>query len=641
METIDKNMLKKMADTIRFLSADMIEAANSGHPGAPFGLADILTVLSTKLSHNPKDPSWLNRDRVIFSGGHTSAMIYSWLHLCGYDLSLDELKSFRQYMSKTPGHPEKGHPVGVEITTGPLGQGVANAVGFSMASRYMQNILGKEAINHKVYCFCGDGDIQEGIGYEAFSLAGHLALENLVVIYDSNDITIEGAASIAFSEDVEARFKAQKWDVIRIDGHCYDSIDSALESSKKQTKPILIIAQTKIAKGCATKEGSHKTHGSPLGKEEIAASKKAAGFDPEQEFFIPQDAKARFECALERGEVAQKMWEGSLGAEQKEMIDRVLNPNLDSIEYPNFEVGKSVATRDSNGLIINAISKALPGFLGGSADLAPSNKTELDGEGSFPKGKNIRYGIREHAMSAITNGIAAYGAGLLPFCSTFFVFSDYQTPSLRIAALTNLKAFFIWTHDSIGVGEDGATHQPIEQLSQVRSLPNFYTFRPSDALENIECWKCALELDAPSGFVLSRQGLPILGLSALKGGVKNGGYLVQEKQDAMITLLASGSELALAYESAKLLELEGKSCNIVSVPCFDLLLKQDSSYIDSIIKTKTVVAIEASRSLEWYRFADIVIGMEEFGISAPAKEVFEHFGFTPKKVVEKIKGHLA
>lgn len=640
MNDIDKNMLKKMADTIRFLSADMIEAANSGHPGAPFGLADILTVLSTKLSHNPKDPNWLNRDRVIFSGGHTSAMIYSWLHLCGYDLELEELKRFRQYMSRTPGHPEKEHPVGIEITTGPLGQGIANAVGFSVASRYMQNILGKESIDHKVYCFCGDGDIQEGIGYEAFSLAGHLGLENLVVIFDNNNITIEGAATISFSEDVEARFKAQKWDVVRIDGHDYQAIDSALEGSKTQTKPLLIIADTKIAKGSATKEGSHKTHGSPLGKDDIAASKRLAGFDPSEEFFIPQDVKARFLCALDRGEVAQKRWESSLSGEQKEMIDKLLNPDFSSINYPEFSVGSSVATRDSNGVIINAISKALPGFFGGSADLAPSNKTELEGEGSFPNGKNIRYGIREHAMSAITNGIAAYGAGFLPFCSTFFVFSDYQTPSLRIAALSSLKAFFIWTHDSIGVGEDGATHQPIEQLSQVRALPNFYTFRPADALENIECWKRAFELNAPSGFVLSRQKLPILGLTPIVGSVRNGGYLVQERESAKITLLASGSELALAYESAKLLELNGKPCNIVSVPCFDLLIKQERAYINSIIKTSFVVAIEASRSLEWYRFADVVIGMEEFGISAPAEQVFDHFGFTPTSIAKRIGNFL-
>lgn len=636
MSNLDTTMLKKMADTIRFLSADMIQKANSGHPGAPMGLADILSVLSLRLNHNPKDPSWLNRDRLVFSGGHASALIYSWLHLSGYPLSIDDLKNFRQFGSKTPGHPEKGHPMGVEITTGPLGQGVANAVGFSIASKQAKNML-DNAIDHKVYCFCGDGDIQEGIGYEAFSLAGHLALDNLVVIYDNNHITIEGDTSLAFSENVEMRFKAQNWDVITINGHDYAAIEAAFEQSNGQNKPLLIIANTKIAKGAATKEGSHKTHGSPLGDEEIEASKKLAGFEPSEQFIVPADVKARFECALERGESAQNEWKKSLSEEQKNTLLRMKNPDFNAVEFPVFETGSAVATRDSNGKIINAIAKGLEGFFGGSADLAPSNKTELEGMGSFPEGRNIRFGIREHSMAAITNAIAAYGAGFLPFCSTFFVFSDYQTPSLRMAALMGLKNYFIWTHDSIGVGEDGATHQPIEHLSQVRALPGFYTYRPADANENIACWKDAFMKTAPCGFVLTRQKLPTLAERAITGDVSNGGYLLKEENNAKITLIASGSEVSLALEAAKKLDDEGIKTNVISTPCFDTLLEQDKSYLDSIFKTKTTVAIEAARGLEWYRFADHVIGIDSFGHSAPAGEVFEHFGLTPEKVVTAVK----
>ena len=514
--TEQNTMRKKMANTIRFLAADMVQKANSGHPGAPMGLADIAVVLSEKLSHNPKNPKWLNRDRLVFSGGHGSALIYSLLHLWGYDVSLDDLKDFRQLDSKTPGHPEYGHTDGIEITTGPLGQGIANAVGFAMAEAYTANQVNSETcelIDHKVYCLCGDGDLQEGISYEACALAGHLGLKDLVLIYDSNEITIEGDTSIAWSEDVAKRFDAQNWNVLKINGHCYEDIDKALNEAKDATRPTIIIANTIIGKGAGELEGTHHTHGAPLGDKIIAESKAKEGFNPDETFQIPEDVLVRFRCALEEGELAEKEWihrqkEAPL-IEQNEALARLLNPDFSAIEYPDFSNDPAVATRDSNGLILNAIAKAIPSFIGGSADLAPSNKTELKDLGDFPKGKNIHFGIREHSMAAITNAMALYGT-TIPFNATFFVFSDYLKPSARIAALTNIQNFFVWTHDSIGVGEDGPTHEPIEHISQFRALPNFYVWRPADATENVEAWKTALTMQAPHGFVLSRQKLKTL-----------------------------------------------------------------------------------------------------------------------------------
>jgi len=642
---MDKKMMQKMADTIRFLSADMVQKANSGHPGAPMGLADIATVLSSHLQHNPKDSRWVNRDRLVFSGGHASPLVYSLLYLWGYDMEMEDLKNFRQLGSKTEGHPEFDLVDGVEITTGPLGQGVANAVGFSMASQYAKNILNREnaeIIDHKVYCLCGDGDLQEGISYEACALAGVHSLDNLVLIYDSNNITIEGSTDISWNEDVKKRFLAQNWDVVEIDGHSFKQIDSALEDAKKQTKPLLIIANTTIAKGADKMEGSHKSHGAPLGDEEIATAKKKAGFDPEKTFNVPEDVLIRFRCAIEEGDLAQRSWEHSLKEmpyqEQNLLLERLQNPDLSEISWPEFESGSSVATRDSNGKILNAIAKALPGFIGGSADLGPSNKTELKDMGDFPKGKNIHFGIREHSMAAISNAISLYGL-FRSFSATFFVFSDYLKPSARIAALAGIKQHFIWTHDSIGVGEDGPTHQPIEHLSQFRALPNFYVFRPADANENIASWKVALDLNAPSAFVLSRQKLPVV--SASNVDVSKGAYRLKGMVDDSVTLLASGSEVSLALEVREILEKKNITTAVVSVPCFDLLIEQESSYIDSIIPSNSRrVAIEASRSFEWYRLADEVIGMDSFGASGPAEKLFEHFGFNAQKIAEKISSAL-
>jgi transketolase len=634
-------MRQKMADSIRFLAADMVQAANSGHPGAPMGLADVAVVLSEHLRHNPKNPSWLNRDRLVFSGGHATGLIYSLYYLWGYGLEVEDLKNFRQLDSKTPGHPEYGHTKGIEITTGPLGQGIANAVGFSMASKFMGAQLNSDTANlidHNVYCLCGDGDLEEGISYEACSIAGHNKLDNLILIYDSNKITIEGSTDLSISENIRGRFVAQEWDVFECDGHNYDEINGAIESAKSSSKPALIIAHTVIAKGACELEGSHHAHGAPLGEAVIAEAKKACGFDPEKKFFVSEDVMARFRCAIEKGDLLEREWIHSQKTlplmEQNAALDALQNPDFSKIQWPDFD--KADATRNTNGKIMNAIARALPSFLGGSADLGPSNKTTLNDMGVFPKGRNIYFGIREHAMASIVNAMALYGP-LLPFSSTFFVFSDYMKPSARIAALAGIQQFFIWTHDSIGVGEDGPTHQPIEHLSQFRALPNFYVWRPADGAENIVAWQVALSMKkSPSAFVCSRQNLPVLP-ACVKGEIAKGGYLLSADADATITLMASGSEVGLALETKAVLNAQGKKVNVVSVPCFDLLLEQDAAYINSIIVPNTKkVAIEAARGLEWYRFADEVVAMDGFGASAPAEKLFEKFGFTAQKIAQKI-----
>ncbi|MGL2466099.1 transketolase [Helicobacter pylori] len=634
LSNADLERLKSMANALRFLCADMIDKANSGHPGVCLGLADVMVVLSLHLNLNPINPKWLNRDRLVFSGGHASALAYSLLHLWGFDLSLEDLKHFRQLHSKTPGHPELHHTEGIEITTGPLGQGFANAVGFSMASQYAQTLLDKEAISHKVYCLCGDGDLQEGISYESASLAGHFRLDNLIVIYDSNQISIEGAINISFSEQVKMRFVAQNWEVLECDGHDYQAIHNALEEAKKSTKPTLLIAHTIIGKGAIGLEGSEKTHGSPLNKEVLKQSKENAQINPDESFIISPKNKMHFEEVKVRGVSLEALWEKSLSPKTKEKIHALKDFDFSAINYPTFKKGESLATRVSNGLILNAIAKECEGFLGGSADLAPSNNTQLKHSGDFPLGQNLHFGIREHAMGAITNALAAYGL-FLPFCATFFVFSDYLMPSMRLSALMKLKALFIFTHDSIGVGEDGATHQPIEQLSHLRALPHFYAFRPSDAFENTACMQVALSLNAPSALILSRQNLPVFD-EISKEQVLKGAYVKHHSKDPIITLVASGSEVSLALESAKILERENIPTQVVSTPCFDLLIEQDESYLKELFKGK-VLAVEASRAIEWYRFADKIIGMDSFGSSAKGDKLFEKFGFSVENITAQAK----
>ncbi len=635
-------MRQKMADSIRFLAADMVQSANSGHPGAPMGLADIAVVLSEHLNHNPKNPNWLNRDRLVFSGGHATGLIYSLYYLWGYGLEIEDLKNFRQLDSKTPGHPECGHTEGIEITTGPLGQGVANAVGFAMASKFVGAQVNSDTaalINHNVYCLCGDGDLEEGISYEAASIAGHNKLDNLILIYDSNRITIEGSTDLSISENIRGRFESQGWDVLECDGHNFDEIDASITTAKTNKKPTIIIANTIIAKGAGSLEGSHHSHGAPLGEEIITEAKAKAGFDPEKKFFVDEDVMARFRCAIEEGDLLEREWIHSQNTlplmEQNEALAALQNPDFSRIQWPVFE--KAEATRGTNGKVMNAIARAIPSFLGGSADLSPSNKTNLNDMGVFPKGRNIYFGIREHAMASIVNAMGLYGP-LLPFSATFFVFSDYLKPAARIAALSGIQNFYIWTHDSIGVGEDGPTHQPIEHLSQFRALPNFYVWRPADGAENIEAWKTALEMKkSPSAFVCSRQNLAVLP-DAVFGTAAQGGYLVASDENAVITFMASGSEVALALKLKETLNGMDVPVNVVSVPCYDLFIEQDEAYINSIIKEGTKkVAIEAARGLEWYKLADIVIAMDSFGASAPAGQLFEKFGFSVDAILGKIK----
>jgi len=620
-------MRKKMADTIRFLAADMVQEANSGHPGAPLGLADIMTVLSEHITLNPKNPDFINRDRIVFSGGHASSLVYSMLHLWGFDVSLDDLKNFRQLGSKTPGHPEYGHTPGVEVTTGPLGQGVANAVGFAMAKKFISNKFPE--IDHKIYCLCGDGDLEEGISYEACSLAGKHNLKDLVIIYDDNSISIEGNVEIAFNEDVKQRFEAQGFRVVQINGHDYEQIDLALKIAKITDKPLLIMAKTTIARGAVGLEGSHKTHGAPLGEDVISKSKEVAGLNPNEKFQIPADVLERFRCMIERGELAEAEFNKKANlAEIKAFFEK----DYSKIVFPSFAKGEKLATRASNGKILNAIAKAVPSFLGGSADLAPSNNTHLEGEEDFPTGRNLHFGIREHAMGAINNAFAAYGFD--SYVATFLIFSDYLKPALRIAALSGHKNYWIFTHDSIFVGEDGPTHEPIEQIATLRSIPNSYTFRPADANENVACWRTALKLqNAPVAFALTRQGCEVV---TEVENVDKGGYILSEDENAEITLIATGSEVGLALEVKEKL---GVACNVVSVPCYELFDEQDEEYKNSVIKPNTKkIAIEVASAYEWYKYADEVINITTFGASGKGADVYKHFGFDAEIIANKIKG---
>lgn len=633
MQNTHPLLLQKMSDTLKVLCADMVQKANSGHPGAPMGLSDLAVALSHHVILNPKDSSWLNRDRLVFSGGHCSALVYALLHLWGFDVGLNDLQDFRQLGSKTPGHPEYGHTHGVEITTGPLGQGVANAVGFAMASRYAKHLLGEEVISHYVYCLCGDGDLQEGISYEACSLAGHHQLQNLILIYDSNKITIEGGTEIALSEDMVQRFTAQGFEVLECDGHCFNSIDLALKQTKASSKPSLIIAHTIIGKNASSMQGSHKTHGAPLGENILKESKKMMGFDQNASFVISQEVRDAFKQGIKKGELECQKWKESLSKEVQEKIFHLQNPDFSKVQYPLFSKGESIATRVSNGKILNAIFKSYHGLVGGSADLGPSNNTLLSNEADFPLGANLHFGIREHAMGAICNAIANYGL-FLPYCATFFVFSDYMAPSVRLAALMKLRVMYVWTHDSIGVGEDGATHQPIEQLSHFRSMPNLYVFRPADANENLACMQVALELQAPSAFVLSRQNLEVFD-RVEKEKIAKGAYAILECQNPDVILLATGSEVSLALQSAEILKKEGKAVRVVSMPCMELFAEQERAYQEALLSNRDqTIAIEASRGIEWYCYAKEVISMQSFGASGKGDALFDHFKINVEEILK-------
>lgn len=659
---------EQIANELRMLCADMVQEANSGHPGAPMGLADIAVVLANHINIYPREANWINRDRLVFSGGHASALLYALLHLWGYDIDMQDLRNFRKLHSKTPGHPEYKHTHGVEITTGPLGQGVANAVGFAMAAKRAKAMLGGDVINHKVYCFCGDGDLEEGISYEACSLAGHHGLDNLILIYDSNNISIEGDINIAFSEDIGARFRAQGFFVIEICGHDYAQVNNAFLEAKQSCKPTLIIAKTRIAKNAIGLEGSHHAHGAPLGHEVILESKKQMGFGSET-FRISEESRTHFKETAIRGEKAYQAWLTTLQKSgQEKNLEMLLKKDFSNVSFPMFnsldsnhaddlqkQEGRAglayqntIATRASNGKILNAIAQANMGFIGGSADLAPSNNTTLKDSKDFPHGNNMHFGVREHAMGAISNAFANYGI-FTPFCATFFVFSDYLSPSIRVASLMKAQVFYIFTHDSIGVGEDGATHQPIEQLSHLRAMPNLLNWRVADANENALAWQVALTLQTPQSFILTRQNLPLIQSDSMNlENVAKGAYIIshslllpdftQSKSNThKTTLLASGSEVHLAIKAQEKLESEGVATQVVSMPCFELFLQQGRAYSLSLFGDSKVFAIEAQRGLELYRFADSVLSMESFGASGKGDLLFEHFGFSVENICNNVK----
>lgn len=652
----------KSVNTVRVLSADGIEKAKSGHPGLPLGAAPIAYELfANHMKHNPKNPDWANRDRFILSAGHGSMLLYSLFHLFGYgNLSMDDLKSFRQLDSKTPGHPEYGHTVGVEATTGPLGAGMGMAVGMAMAEAHMASVFNKEGfdiVDHYTFVLGGDGCMMEGISSEAFSLAGTLGLSKLIVFYDSNGISIEGSTDIAFTENVVDRMKAFGFQTIEVeDGNDLEAIGKAIEEAKAdKNRPSFIKINTVIGYGAGKKQGTAGAHGEPLGSEALAALKSGFGFNPEESFKVDADVYENFNKINEKNAKIEEEWNklfkeyASKYPEDAKKWDNYyseINASLiDSDEFWAWDDAPA-ATRNISGSIINRLKDIFPNLIGGSADLSPSNKTVMNGEGYISKddysGRNIHFGVREFAMTAITNGILLHG-GLKAYCATFFVFSDYTKPMARLSALMNIPTIFVFTHDSIGVGEDGPTHEPIEQLAMLRSLPNFNTFRPADARETIAAWYAAMvSKSTPTAIVLTRQNLPQLdgsGKKALKGA-----YIIKEasKSTPDMILIASGSEVSLAVEAAKELDKDNISTRVVSMPCMDVFETQSKEYKEEVLP-KTVrnrVAIEALSSFGWDRYTGLdgrVISMNSFGASAPQDLLFKRFGFTKENVVATAK----
>ena len=653
---------------IRTLSIDAIEKANSGHPGMPMGAAPMAYTLWTKfMNHNPRNPKWFNRDRFVLSAGHGSMLLYSLLHLSGYDVTMEDIKQFRQWGSKTPGHPEYGHTPGVEATTGPLGQGIAMAVGMAMAERHLAATYNKdnfEIINHFTYAICGDGDLMEGVSAEAASLAGHLKLGRLIVLYDSNDISLDGELNLSFSESVEQRFKAYGWQYIRVeDGNNIEEIAQAIaEAQKDLERPTLIEVKTIIGYGSPNKAGTADVHGAPLGRDEIKLTKEAYKWTFEEDFYVPNEVYAHFEKVVkEAGEKKEAEWNALFAEYEKAYPDlaKQLRMAIDGKlpegwekALPVYAEGKSLATRASSGEVLNAIAKVVPQFLGGSADLAGSNKTLIKGAGNFlPEsydGRNIWFGVREFAMGAALNGMALHG-GVKVYGGTFFVFSDYLRPAIRLAALMGLPVTYVFTHDSIAVGEDGPTHEPIEQLASLRAMPNVCVIRPADANETAAAWRLAVEsTNRPTALVLTRQNLPTLATTAERAyeGVKKGAYVVSEAQgEVQALLLASGSEVSLAVEAQKALASEGIHVSVVSMPSWDRFEAQPAEYKESVIpkRVKKRLAIEMGSSLGWERYTGDegdILAIDRFGASAPGEKIMQEYGFTVENVVARVKALL-
>ena len=660
-EKIMKPVQEKTVNALRVLAAEGVEKANSGHPGLPLGSAPIAyTLFQNFLKFNPKDPAFKDRDRFILSAGHGSMLDYAALHVYGYDLSAEDLASFRQLNSKTPGHPEYGHTPGIETTTGPLGQGVANAVGMALAESYLANHFNREGfpvVDHFTYALTGDGCMQEGIEYEAASLAGTLKLGKLIVFYDKNDITIEGNINTAFTEDVGARHAAQGWQVLKVeDGNDVNAIARAIKKAQKETeKPSLIIVKTTIGFG-SPKAGTAAVHGSPLGAEGLAATKKALGYENVPDFTLPEDVKAHAHRAVSRGRRLERIWKKMMAAYRvkypelaKEYDDWYAKKLPDLISDKDlWEFAKPDATRNTSFAVLNKLASRVPNLIGGSADLAPSNKSNMKERAYYSpedkSGSNLHFGIREHAMAAISNGIALHG-GLINYCSTFFVFSDYMKNAMRLSALMGANVTYILTHDSIGVGEDGPTHQPIEQLAGLRAIPGMKVFRPADGKETTAAWISALTGKGPTCLVLTRQNLPQYensGANALKGG-----YILSDskKKTPDVILLASGSEVEIMVKAQEELKKENIDARVVSIPCMELFDKQSHKYKESVLPAavRARVAAEAASSMPWFKYVGLdgkVIAMDTFGASAPAELLFEKFGFTVENVLNNVHAVL-
>lgn len=636
-------------NTLRTLSIDMVGMANSGHPGLPLGAAPLAYALwAGHLKISPSDPLWFDRDRFVLSAGHGSTLLYSMLHMYGFGLTLEDLKNFRQLDSLTPGHPEYGHTKGVETTTGPLGQGFANAVGMAMAEKLLGEKLNAPEfalVDHYTYVLCGDGDLMEGLSYEAASLAGTHKLGKLICLYDSNGITIEGSTDLAFTEDVKKRFQAQDWQVLEVEnGNDLDEIDSAIKKAKREMeKPSMIITKTHIGFG-SPKQDKNSVHGEPLKPDEILATKKALGWPSEEAFFVPEEAKARFAELAASGERDRKRWlklwknYSEALPEKAELAKAMLGHEIpDGLFSPDASFfDKPVATREASGKVINLMAEKLPGFTGGAADLGPSTKTDFTKE----PGRTLHFGIREHAMGSILNGMALHG-GLIPFGATFLTFSDYMRPAIRLAAIMQSPSIFVFTHDSIGLGEDGPTHQPIEHLMSLRLIPGLLVLRPADAWETLYAWETTVRLKRPACLALSRQKLPLMTQyrEKIAAGLKRGAYLLRGPSIVpSVELAASGSEVSLLFEAAALLEKEGIGARIISVPSFELFKEQDKAYRDSVfIPELPKVAVEAGRGTGWRDLigGDVeVMGIDTFGKSAPAEQIYEALGLTAQKIAE-------
>jgi transketolase len=654
---------EKRINTIRFLAVDAVQKANSGHPGMPLGAAAAAyTLWSRHIQMDPADPKWFNRDRFVLSAGHASALLYALLHLFGYDLTIDDLKSFRQLGSRTPGHPEYHHTPGVEVTTGPLGQGFGNAVGLAIAQAQVAATYanGGDLFDHYTYVMAGDGDMMEGVASEAASLAGHLQLGKLICLYDDNKISLAAPTSVTFTEDVGKRFEAYGWHVQHIDeAHANDvaTIDAAIKKAQAESNKPSIILIHSIIGFASPRAGTFAAHGEPLGADNVAKTKEALGWPLEPAFLVPDDVAKYFAERKSAGAKAHAKWDGvytdwkRANADLAKQFERARDGKLpDDLPWPTFNAENgNIASRDAGGAVMNAIAKALPELVGGSADLDPSTKTYLKGFGDFEPGtfggRNVHYGVREHAMAAATNGMAAHGA-ILPFCATFFNFLDYCKPALRLAALNQMRSVYVFTHDSVFLGEDGPTHQPIEQLAMLRATPNVIDLRPADALETLEAWKFAVQpATGPSVIVLSRQKLPYLG--DRKADVARGAYILDEPAGTPdLILIASGSEVALARAAAKLLGAKGTKARVVSMPSFHLFDKQDAAYRESVLPAaiKARVSIEAASTFGWHKYVGdhgLAYGIDHFGTSAPAAAIEKDYGFTPEHIADVATGLLA